>query len=611
MSHLMLAAGAFGVIMTVVGLGALIFVHELGHFLACRVTGTRVEAFSIGFGPKIFGWRRGGTEFKLSAIPLGGYVKMAAENPDEPGTGAPDEFPQKSYSQKLLIMVAGVAFNALLAFLLFAWAFGLGVKFPQPIVGSVDHGGAAWEAGLQRGDTIRSMGGHSIMSFEDLSMEVALSAEDEALELIYERDGETRTTLISPQYSEAQGLPTIGVRPSFNDRAGAVTEGSPIAKAGGRVGDRIVAVDGEPTPELADADRLVARRASLAAPGTKEIEVTLRVEREDGTQEDLACTLPISMDLPQVGIVPYHGRQVTHVQGKSKAAGLLRAQDVILQIDGEPLLDFQVFRDEARGKRTIRSIRVRRDGQEIDLAPATPMTDRDLAESISVGAWDGTDARISPRTGMPAASAGVRAGDIVQQVGDEAVSTWLELQSAIRDAGADPVALRVKRAGGEVETIVVKPIGRTSLGQVGYEFELVMHVVQETGFFAALGLGWERTTRSFRQVVLTLRNLLTARVSAKHVGGPVGIVQITYNVFSLGWSRYLLLLALLSMNLAVLNLLPIPILDGGQIVLLTIEKIRGKPLPDRVVGYLQLVGLVLILSLIVLATTNDITRNFR
>ena len=130
--------------MVVIGLGGLVFFHELGHFLACVVTGTRVEVFSIGFGPKLFGWRRGHTLYRIAAIPLGGYVKMAAENPGEVGTGAPDELPNKSFSQRLLIFSAGVIFNLILGALLFAWAYSAGIRFIKSEVGEVTSGGAAW-----------------------------------------------------------------------------------------------------------------------------------------------------------------------------------------------------------------------------------------------------------------------------------------------------------------------------------------------------------------------------------------------------------------------------------------------------------------------------------
>ena len=109
-----------------------------------------------------------------------------------------------------------------------------------------------------------------------------------------------------------------------------------------------------------------------------------------------------------------------------------------------------------------------------------------------------------------------------------------------------------------------------------------------------------------RAVLLTVRSLLTRRVSARQVGGPLMLATVTYQMFEHGLGRYLYILAIISINLAVLNLLPIPVLDGGQIVLLCAEKLRGKPLPERVVGYYQLVGLVLILGLLALALSNDV-----
>jgi regulator of sigma E protease len=109
-------------------------------------------------------------------------------------------------------------------------------------------------------------------------------------------------------------------------------------------------------------------------------------------------------------------------------------------------------------------------------------------------------------------------------------------------------------------------------------------------------------------VVLTVKGLVTRRVSTEAIGGPIALVTATYNMFDQGWGLYLQILGLISVNLAILNLLPIPVLDGGQIVLLCAEKLRGKPLPERVIGWLQMAGLVLILGLLVLAFRNDIAR---
>jgi len=228
--HLMLAVDVLGAVMVAVGFGGLIFIHELGHYLACRVTGTRVEAFSIGFGPKLFGWRRGHTVYKLSLIPLGGYVKMAAENPGERGTGAPDEFPNKSFSQRLFIMSAGVLFNLILAFLLFAWAFGIGVPTPKAQIGYVVRGGPAWEAGLLPGDTVTHVDGQEILGFTDLVAEVALSDEG-PVTLTVVRDGKTLELEVTPE--KRRGQPDLAITNAW-DFAARVAPDSPVALAGGQ-----------------------------------------------------------------------------------------------------------------------------------------------------------------------------------------------------------------------------------------------------------------------------------------------------------------------------------------------------------------------------------------
>jgi regulator of sigma E protease len=144
--------------------------------------------------------------------------------------------------------------------------------------------------------------------------------------------------------------------------------------------------------------------------------------------------------------------------------------------------------------------------------------------------------------------------------------------------------------------------------ELGYSIAVLMKLHKERNVVHAMELGWKRTTRFIEMVVLTVKGLVTRRVSAENIGGPIFLVTATYNMFDLGWGRYLHILGLISVNLAILNLLPIPVLDGGQIVLLVAEKVRGKPLPEKVIGYLQVAGFVLILCLLVLAFRNDIAR---
>jgi regulator of sigma E protease len=163
---------------------------------------------------------------------------------------------------------------------------------------------------------------------------------------------------------------------------------------------------------------------------------------------------------------------------------------------------------------------------------------------------------------------------------------------------------------GEERTVTVTP-GRFPRSEdylLGYgtRAERVPH--REKSVWGACGMGLRRTHLFVKQVVLTIRGLLTRRVSHELIGGPIMLVQVTYRMFDQGWGYYLYILAIISVNLAILNILPIPVLDGGQIVLLCAEKLRGKPLPERFVGWYQMVGLVLILGLLILAFRNDITR---
>ena len=155
-------------------LGVLIFVHELGHFLAARRHGVRVLTFSLGFGPKILKVTRGDTEYCVSAIPLGGYVKMAGENPEDPRSGQPDEFLSKTKWQRFQILFAGPAMNILLAVVVLAFVLAKqGVRIPlymdEPaVIGSVLSGSPAEKAGLMNGDRITSVGGDNIASWRDL-----------------------------------------------------------------------------------------------------------------------------------------------------------------------------------------------------------------------------------------------------------------------------------------------------------------------------------------------------------------------------------------------------------------------------------------------------------
>ncbi len=169
------------ILLTIFGIGFLLFIHELGHFLAARAAGVRVEVFALGMGPRIAGFRRGDTDYRIAAIPIGGYVKMAGE--DMLGDGADDELFSKPPRWRFLIFSGGILMNFLFALLLIPVLFRIGVPVQAPIVGSVEAGSPAWDAGVRSGDRLLSLNDNRLFSFSDFASTDALSDVEESLTL--------------------------------------------------------------------------------------------------------------------------------------------------------------------------------------------------------------------------------------------------------------------------------------------------------------------------------------------------------------------------------------------------------------------------------------------
>jgi regulator of sigma E protease len=256
-------------------LGVLVFVHELGHFLAARRLGVRVLTFSLGFGPKLLKVRRGDTEYCVSAIPLGGYVKMAGENPDDPRTGRPDEFLSKTKWERFQILIMGPAMNIILAVVVMAIVLAQGAEVPiyqdqPPVVGAVAPSSPAERAGIQRGDLILSVAGDEVETWDDLFIAVG-TRPDREVSLTLAREGQTRTVSLRTESETRFEIGNIGVLPDINPIVASVIEGRPAARAGLMAGDVVLAVNGE---------RMVTRTQFIEAISRNaEREIELTIER--------------------------------------------------------------------------------------------------------------------------------------------------------------------------------------------------------------------------------------------------------------------------------------------------------------------------------------------
>jgi regulator of sigma E protease len=418
-------------------LGILVFVHELGHFLAARRIGVRVLTFSLGFGPKLLSFQRGDTEYCVSAIPLGGYVKMAGENADESRTGAEDEFLSKSKWQRFQVLVMGPIMNLALAFIVMALVLYQGAQLPayeqQPVV------------------------------------------------------------------------------------VGSVTAGTPAEQAGLKPHDRIIAIDDQPVPNWEFLLNEVLPKANKP--------ITLGVQR-DGQLVDVRITPKAvgKFEAGDLGILPEMHPQITAVNGGEAAhsAGL-QADDVIMSAAGER----NVSRD-----RVIALIKAHQD---------------------------------------------------------------------------QPMSIEVER-NGETKVFEVTPHKVSGTVRIGATISGMQLRNVQPSFAEALKLSAERNWEWTRLIVKTLIGLFTRETSVKQLMGPVAIADLSGDAAEQGWIPLFSLMAMISLNLGLLNLMPVPVLDGGHILILALEGLSRRDFSIKVKEKMLIAGFLLLVTLMVTVIYNDLTR---
>jgi regulator of sigma E protease len=263
----------------VILLGVMILIHELGHYVAALLVGIKVETFSFGFGPRLFGIKRGETDFRVSAIPFGGYVRMMGEQPgDEPSTD-PRSFQAKARWQRALVVLAGPFMNIVLAIVivtgLYMYGFPKEVTSSDPVISSLQPGSPAANAGLQPGDKIVQLNGRKNPSWSDLLTQEALNANHQ-LSVVVDRNGRKLNLAVTPRMDAKQG---VGVAGWGGDvQVGQVVKGSPAEAAGLKPGDLLIRVNKQPVASAATVQQSVIRS------GGKPVELTVM---RDGHIRDL------------------------------------------------------------------------------------------------------------------------------------------------------------------------------------------------------------------------------------------------------------------------------------------------------------------------------------
>ncbi len=605
----------------VLGIGFLIFVHELGHFLVARWCGVRCEQFSIGFGPKIFSWTRGETEYRVAWIPLGGYVKMAGEHPGDVITGAPDELTSKSVPARAAIFSAGVAMNLIFAVVLFAVAFGMGVRFIEPRVGSAAPGTPAWHAGLEPGDRIVRIDGKEILNFDQIAMAVVFADQKTGMEIELEREGKRFVRRVYPVYQQDIGVQAMGVSPASRKRI-TVREGSQAWKNGLRSGDRILSIKGlqssDRTLSNEDSDEIVSNRElieALSSVTEKSFKVTYT---RDGKRQTVLIHSSGEMShvigVVQAGTIVKDVRQFSPKDGKSPSVARrlgVQAEDRLYQINGKPIYSFRTVREQAEkwpaswGEKVTLILLRGKTPKKVELiredAPA-------FFRSIASRSVDPLIGEV--KKGMPAEEVGITPGSRVTEIDGAKITTWQEMAEAIRSSQGKALSVVwIDAAGGKHKKALTPALVSGVAGEIGFEFGLKLSDEVRYGVGKACLVGLEHSWEMTIKVAQMVRSLLTRKVSAKNLGGPIVIAQVSYAYIDrFGFGRFLYFLGLLSVNLVVLNLLPIPVLDGGHLLFLLIEAVKGKPVSEATMGIAQYIGFFLILALIIFVMANDILR---
>lgn len=437
-------------------LGVLIFIHELGHFLVAKWSGVGVEAFSLGFGPRVFGIKRGETDYKISLIPFGGYVKMTGEAIEDKGVDddgrrlteyeslrRDEEFIEKSFQRKSLfkriaIVAAGPTMNIVLAAILFPVIFMIGVEVPAhlydaPQVAYVE--GPAYEAGIMKGDLIESVDGVNVNTWNSLMEMIALN------------------------------------------------------------------------------------------PG-REIELGIK-------RGDVSLT-------------------------KSFVPASIKNTDF---------------------------------GVDVGVSGLS-------ASSVPV-----VDALMK---GDPADKAGIKPGDIIKSVGGKEITHWRELNLEL--STSEPKEIVFERDGELMEVMITPRYDKESDRYLIGVLKDSDIVFKSYGPIEAVKRGLGRAVELTALLFTVLKGLVVGTYSMDTLGGPIMIGKVAGQAASSGISSLLMLMAFLSLQLGIINLFPIPVLDGGHLFFFAMEGVIGKPLNEEVMIIAQNVGMVLLLALMVFVTWNDIAR---
>lgn len=545
-----LQSGLSAIVPFIILLGILIFVHELGHFLVARWCGVRCEVFSLGFGKKLLTYKRGDTTYAISAIPLGGYVKMFGEANSEVSLTEEEKkvsFTHKNVWQRIAIVLAGPLMNFFFAILIFFVVALIGEDVRKPVIGDVLTDSPAYQSGFRSGDTLLTINSQRITSWEDVRniLETDKSSEQNLqFEISRETDGE----IVPIQF----------------------------------------------TAKTVENPNVLSSKEFSA---------------------DLTGVLPYSKGT-SVGVLP---------ESLGEQLGL-KSGDILTKINNVEIKYWRHLNETlvkaGQGPFTIHAQRLSSDEKPQDITIQIPAKDgaHYSLESLGLESSELYLGKVMEKS--PAMTAGLKTGDRLLSINGTDLQKWDDVLGNIKSFnGKDPVQIKVRRDH-EVLDLAIVPEMSSQMTASGAEEKRYMigispfmniaapetFVMKTSNLGKALARGTEKTWDVTVMTAMSFVRLFQAKISPKNIGGVISIGQAASETFKVGMSQFLQMMAIISVNLFILNLLPVPVLDGGHLVFYIIEVVKGAPLSMKKMEYAQRVGMFLLLFLMVFALFNDFTR---
>ncbi|MFB3892257.1 MAG: site-2 protease family protein [Phycisphaerae bacterium] len=703
------------ILLLVIGLGLVIFVHELGHFLTAKAVGIRVTRFSIGFGPKLWGFTRGETEYWISALPLGGYVKMPGQEDFKATEGEstdPRAFNNKPVWARLVVVSAGVVMNIIFAGVLFIVVCLMGIKQPAPVVSQIQPGFPAasapimWDepipaamatagqpgslpatasspstaiagsqptgmttqtVGLQPGDTVLAINGERIYDWFGIFVDSVVARPDETFNMTISREIDGKDYI---------GHAHIGVKADPNLKGKFLSFGIGLpprstvlaadVKLNGttaiRAGDMLTAINGKEIRNFADIDTVLAEASRSKATlrvdhDGKLLDVPVRLDIRGGQLWKLVPSTTsglVKLDAIVVSSTPtslvirdrkgkeevlsrdevtFAGEQGPALSilglsprlavaevipgGAAEKAGLKAGDVIIRYADQNVATHGQLIEinKQYAGKGT--NIVVQRDGKTLDPMWIVPRGDRNGA-LIGIAEMPDTDSTAVGLVQPNSPLAGeVEPGDKIETINGRSVSNWTDVYERLKECADQEAVIGLARDGTTVNVKIDK-LDRWKFDPDEYAlmlpranrflFQPLEVLIKKSDPGAALAWGARQTRNTTIKTYAQLRGLFAGTIPVSELRGPLGIGSAAVVAGRQGLSHLIYLMAIISISLAVINFLPIPVVDGGLAVMLIIEKVRGKPVPANVMAIVTYVGLALILGVFAMVMFFDIRR---